>query len=31
MTEIAFGLIGIPILLLVVLVIIFATQGDSAL
>jgi hypothetical protein len=31
MTEIAFGLIGIPILLAIVLVVIFAIQGDRAL
>lgn len=31
MTDFAFGLVGIPILLLVVLVIVFAMSGDSVL
>lgn len=31
MTEIAFGPIGIPILLFVVLIVVFAIQGDRAL
>jgi len=31
MTEIAFGLVGIPILLLVVLLIVFAMNRDSVL